>query len=348
MKAIVKERPGAGACYTDVDRPIPSSHQVLVRVRAASFCGTDLHIYKWTPWAESRIHPPMVFGHEFAGDVVDVGAQVERIRVGDHIAAESHLPCFECYQCRTGAMHICQNLQILGVDRPGCFAEYVAIPEICAVHTDPALPWEIATLQEPFGNSVYAVTEAAVMGKRVAIFGDGPTGIFATAVARAFGATQIFCVGLQPYRLALLRHYAPDRIFDAAQDAPVEQILQATRGLGVDVVLEMSGAEAAIHQGFRVVRKGGTFVAFGLPAAPIPINFADELIFKGIQIKAINGRQMFATWEQVQNLLLSGRVDLRPVITHTFPMAAIDTAMQLLTGQEAKAGKIVLTPGAAG
>lgn len=343
MKALVKERPAPGATYTDVPLPDVTSHLVLCRVQAASFCGTDLHIYKWTDWAAGRLKTPLVFGHEFAGEVVAVGAQVERIRVGDHVAAESHIPCLECFQCRTGDMHICQHLEILGVDRPGCFAEYVAIPEICAVKTDPALPWEFATLQEPFGNSVYTVTEANVMGKRVAIFGDGPTGIFATAVARAFGATQIFCVGMQAYRMALLRHYKPDFVFHARETDPVEEILSRTGGLGVDVVLEMSGAAPAIHQGFKVVRKGGTFVAFGLPAQPVPIDFANEMIFKGITIKAINGRKMFETWVQVQNLLCSGRIDLTPVITHQFPMARIDDAMQLLNG-EARAGKIVLRP----
>lgn len=344
MKAIIKERPAPGAVYTDVPMPEMSSHRVLVQVKAASFCGTDLHIYNWSDWAAGRIKTPMIFGHEFAGEVVEVGAQVERVKVGDHIAAESHIPCLECFQCRTGDMHICQNVQILGVDRPGCFAEYVAIPEICAVRTDPVLPWDIATLQEPFGNSVYTVTEANVMGKRVAIFGDGPTGIFAAAVARAFGATQIFCVGMQAYRMQLLAHYQPDLVIDARATDPVATILEQTKGLGVDVVLEMSGAPAAIHQGFQVVRKGGTYVVFGLPSKPVPINIAEELIFKGITVRAINGRKMFETWVHVQNLLLSGRVDLRPALTHTFPMAEIDQAMQLLTGPEARAGKIVLLP----
>lgn len=344
MKALLKDKPAPGATYTDVPLPEMTSHRVLVKVKAASFCGTDLHIYKWSDWAASRLQTPLIFGHEFAGEIVEVGAQVERLQVGDHIAAESHLPCLECFQCRTGDMHICNQTQILGVDCNGGFAEYATLPEVCAVRTDKTLPWNMATLQEPFGNSVYAVTEGNVMGKKVAIFGDGPTGIFAAAVARAFGATDIFCVGMQPYRMNILRQYSPDLLIDAGHEDPVEIMLQRTHGLGVDVVLEMSGAEPAIHQGFQVVRKGGTFVAFGLPARPVPINFANELIFKGITLKAINGRKMFETWFSVQNLLLSGRVDLKPVMTHTFPMAQIDQAMDLLIGAEAKAGKIVLLP----
>ncbi len=344
MKAIVKQTAGPGAIYTDVPIPIITPDQVLVRVRAASFCGTDFHIYKWNAWAAGRIKIPMVFGHEFAGEVVEVGSAVRHLAVGDHVAGESHIPCQQCYQCRTGDMHICQNLIALGVDRPGCFAEYVAMPEICAIRTDPALPWELATLQEPFGNSVFTVAEADVKEKRVAIFGDGPTGIFATAAARAFGARQIFCVGMQPYRLQLLSQYHPDVVINAATENAVETILQGTEGYGADVVLEMSGAESGIQDGLRAVRKGGTFMVFGLPAKPIAINFADSLIFKGITLKAIYGRRMFDTWHRVQELLLSGRVDLRPVITHRFPMRDIDQAMQLLMGKEAKAGKIVLLP----
>lgn len=344
MKALMKDKPAPGALYTDVPVPELSSHRVMVQVKAASFCGTDLHIYTWDEWAASRLKTPIVFGHEFAGEVVAVGAQVERVKVGDHIAAESHIPCLECFQCRTGDMHICNQTQILGVDCNGCFAEYAAIPEICAVRTDKTLPWDIATLQEPFGNSVYAVTEGNVMGKSVAIFGDGPTGIFALAVARAYGATDIVCIGMQPYRMNILKQYAPDLLINAATDDVVDLIRQRTHGVGVDVVLEMSGAEPAIHHGFQVVRKGGTFVAFGLPAKAVPLNFANELIFKGITLKAINGRKMFDTWYSVQNLLLSGRVDLRPALTHTFPMAQIDDAMKLLIGGAAQAGKIVLTP----
>jgi threonine 3-dehydrogenase len=307
-------------------------------------CGTDLHIYQWSDWAASRITPPMIFGHEFAGEVVEIGAQVERVKVGDHVAAESHIPCQHCYLCRTGSMHICQEVEAIGVDRNGGFAEYVAIPEICAVRTDAALPWNIATLQEPFGNAVYAVSEADVAGKRIAIFGDGPTGVMATAVARAYGAAKIITVGVQEFRMNLLRAYDPDLVLDGRDADVVERILEETDGRGVDVVLEMSGAPAAIHAGFKAVSKGGKFIVFGLPSQPVPIDFANELIFKEVSLRPIFGRRMFETWRQVQDLLLSGRVDLGPLMTHEFPMADIDQAMALLTGAERNAGKIILMP----
>jgi threonine 3-dehydrogenase len=325
MQAIVKTEAAPGATY----QPL---------------CGTDLQIYNWTNWAAGRIKPPLIFGHEFAGEVVEVGAQVDRLQVGDHVACECHIPCQQCYQCRTGSMHICQNLEVVGVDRAGGFAEYVALPQISAVKTDASMPWEIATLQDPFGNAVHTVSQANVVGKRVAIFGDGPIGVFATAVARAFGASKIFAIGIQPYRMELMKKYHPDVMIDARTEDPVDVILQGTDGVGADVVLEMSGAEPAIHYCFQAVRKGGTMMVFGLPGKPIAIDFANELIFKEVQLRPIFGRRMFETWVKAQNLLLSGQVDLKPVITHTMPMSQIDDVMALLTGDEAKAGKIVLTP----
>lgn len=344
MTAVRKMRPAAGISFETIPVPEVTSHGVRVRVKAASLCGTDLHIFHWDDWAASRIRTPMTFGHEFAGEVVAVGAQVTRLKVGDHIAGETHIPCLDCYQCRTGQMHICNKLQILGVDRDGAFADYVVLPEICCVKIDPRMPWEIACLQEPFGNSVYAVSEANVVGKTVAVFGDGPAGMFATAVARAFGAAQIFAVGMQDYRLDLIRKFAPDVVINATKGDPVAQILDATHGDGVDAVLEMSGAEAAIHAGFRVVKKGGVFTAFGIPAKPIGLNVAEEIIFKGIRVHGINGRKMFETWDQVAGLLMGGRVDLKQVITHTLPLSKIEEAFAMLAPGKASAGKIVLKP----
>lgn len=344
MKAVRKSRPAAGVTFEDVPVPELTSHSVLVKVRAASLCGTDVHIYNWDDWAQSRIKPPMTFGHEFAGEVMAIGSQVTNVKVGDHISGETHIPCMDCYQCRTGQMHICNHLQILGVDRDGAFAEYVKLPQICCVENDKAMPWEIACIQEPFGNAVYAVTEANVVGKSVAVFGDGPAGIFAIAVARAFGAARIFAVGMHDYRLELVKKFKPDVVISALNDDPVDRILSETHGEGVDAVLEMSGAEPAIHAGFRVVKKGGVFTAFGIPTKPIGLNMADEIIFKGIRVNGINGRKMFETWEQVAGLLSSGRVDLKAAITHTLPLSRIEEAFAMLKPGQTSAGKIVLTP----
>lgn len=344
MKAIQKVKPGAGAEIVDLPVPKHTSHQVLVKVKAASICGTDIHIYNWDQWAAGRIKPPMVFGHEFAGEVVEIGSQVDHIRVGDHISAETHIPCRGCHQCRSGNMHLCQNLQVLGVDRDGCFAEYIAVPEVCCVKNDKSLSWEIASVQEPLGNATYAVSESKVSGKSVAIFGDGPIGVFAAAVAKAYGATTLIVVGMQPYRLDLIKEFGPDHVINVLDEDVRRRVDSITRGAGVDIVIEMSGAPRAIHDAFAVVRRGGTFTAFGIPSKPVEIDVGEELIFKGVNVISIFGRKMFDTWHEVANLLKSKRIDISSVITHEFPLEKIGDAMELLNAKEVKAGKIILKP----
>lgn len=344
MKAVRKASAGPGAEIIEAPVPKPTSHQVLVRVMATSICGTDIHIYNWDPWAARRIKPPLIFGHEFSGEVVEIGSQVEHIRVGDRVSAETHIPCGGCYQCRTGQMHICKDVEILGVDRDGCFAEYIAVPEICCIRNDRSLPWEIASVQEPFGNATYTVSESNVAGKSVAVFGDGPIGIFATGIARAYGATNLIALGMQPFRMELMKRYGADAVIDVSKTNPREAIADLTRGEGVDVVLEMSGAEPAIHDGLAALKRGGTFTAFGIPSKPVQLEFSEELIFKGVKLIAINGRKMFQTWYEVGNLLASGRVDVAPVITHQLPLTKIDEAMEMLNAREIRAGKIVLKP----
>jgi threonine 3-dehydrogenase len=344
MKAVQKEKAGPGAKVIEAPVPRPGPHEVLVRVKATSICGTDIHIYNWDPWAERRIKPPMIFGHEFGGEVVEVGPQVGHVKVGDHVSAETHIPCGGCFQCRTGKMHICKNLKILGVDRDGCFAEYAAIPEICCIKNDASLPWEVASVQEPFGNATYTVSESGVAGRTVAVLGNGPIGIFAVAIARVYGATTLISTGKHEVRLDLCRRYGADHVIDVTKQNVREAVMDITRGEGVDVVLEMSGAEDAIHDGLAVVKRGGTFTAFGIPPRPIKLELAEEMVFKGIKVLAINGRKMFETWCEVANLLNSGRVDVRPVITHTLPLEKMDEAMGMLTAKDKKAGKIVLKP----
>ena len=342
MKAIQKTRRAPGADLIDAPVPKVSDDMVLCKVLATSICGTDVHIYNWDPWAEKRIKPPMIFGHEFCGEVVEVGPLVKKIKVGDRISAETHIPCHACKQCRTGNMHICKNLKIVGVDTQGCFAEYAMIPEICCIKNDPSMPADIASVQEPFGNAVHTVSESNVSGKKVAIFGDGPTGLFAVPVAHKFGATEIFAVGATPYRLEMLKKLGPDHVIDAKKQDAAEEILSKTDGNGVDVVLEMSGAPSAIHAGLKAVAASGTFTFFGIPSRPVELDIAEEIIFKGIKMHAIVGRKMFETWQQVQNLLKGG-LDIRPIITHTFPLEKIDSAMELLRPDSIKAGKIILT-----
>lgn len=344
MKAIAKLKSAPGFEIADFPTPEVTSHRVLVKVQAASICGSDVHLYKWDEWARLHLQPPRIIGHEGAGVVVEVGRQVGHIQVGDHVSFESHIPCLGCARCRTGEMHLCKKLKTIGFGVDGCFAETIAMPEICCVKNDKSMPWEIASIQEPLGNSVYAVTESEVAGRQVAVFGDGPTGLFAVAVARALGANRIFAVGISPFRLKILQKLKPDFLIDASKENPAEFILDKTSGDGVDSVLEMSGNEKAIHDGLKVVRGGGTFTAFGIPGQAIQIDFASEVILKGIKLIAIHGRKMFETWKKMGELLGSGRLDVTPVITHRFPMAEIGQAMDLLTKNPIEAGKIILHP----
>lgn len=344
MKAIAKLKEAPGLELIDAPLPEVTSHRVLVKVKASSICGSDVHLFKWDVWAQASLKPPRIIGHEGAGEVVEVGSQVKHIHVGDHVSFESHIPCLGCARCRTGEMHLCTQLKTIGFGVDGCFAEYIAMPEICCVKNEKSMPWEIASIQEPLGNSVYAVSESQISGKQVAIFGDGPTGLFAIAVARSLGANRIFAVGLSPFRLQLMRKLKPDYIVDAGKESAVDFILEKTHGEGVDCVLEMSGAEPAIHDGLKVVRNGGTFTAFGIPGKPIQLDFAGEIILKGIKLIAIHGRRMFETWKEMGALLGSGRLDVTPVITHRFSMDQIDQAMDLLTRQPIEAGKVVLLP----
>ena len=344
MKAVAKLKNSPGLELTELPIPKVTSHRVLVKVKAASICGSDVHLFNWDDWAKSHVTPPRVVGHEGAGEVVEVGAQVEHVAVGDHVSFESHLPCLGCDRCRTGEMHLCRKLKTIGFDVDGCFAEYIVMPEICCVKNNRSMPWEIASIQEPLGNTVYAVSESKVAGKQVAIFGDGPIGLFAIPVARCLGATRIFAIGVSPYRMKMMETLKPDFLIDATKENAVEFILDKTHGEGVDCVLEMSGAESAIHDGFKVVRNGGTYTAFGIPSKPLQIDFAGEIILKGIHIIAIYGRKMFDTWREMGELLNSGRLDISPVITHRLPLEKFSQAFDLLTKNPIEAGKIILIP----
>lgn len=345
MKAILKKKPGPGLEMDLVDIPHPGPGEVLVKVRATSICGTDVHIYNWDHWAQSRIKPPIIIGHEFCGEVVEVGKDVKSLKVGDFISAESHIPDMTCPVCRKGQPHICQNLKIIGVDTNGSFAEYVVLPEICAWKNASDMDLAIASIQEPLGNAVYAVLAEPVSGKTVAVFGDGPAGSNAVAVAKAAGAGTVFQIGMNPYRLEIGRRMGADFSINIAEGQdPVKIILEKTDGTGVDVVLEMAGSPLALEQGFAVLRKGGRFTAFGIPPEPVTLDWANSVIFKGARIIGINGRLLWETWYQMVELLNSGKLDPSPVITHKMPLDDFEEAFRLLTSPEKRVGKVVMFP----
>ncbi len=342
MLAAMKTKPSAGAELAVIDIPKPKPDEVLIKVKAASICGTDKHIYTWDKWSQGRIKPPMVFGHECCGEVVEIGSFVKGIKVGDYISAETHVPCGHCYQCRTGDMHVCRNVSILGVDRNGIFAEYAVVPEICCWKNDSSLSVEIASIQEPFGNATYTVMESNVSAKKIAIIGDGPIAAFACGVAHAVGAARIYNLGMIEFNLEICRKMGADISINVTQEKNYrERILEETDG-GVDIVLDMAGNKAAVHDGFAILRRMGTFTAFGIAPAPFEFDMAESVVFKGAKIIGISGRKMFETWYQLRNLLDTGKVDPRPVITHRFPFKDFIKAMDLATSHKIPSSKIVL------
>lgn len=337
MKALVKSHAAAGFTLSDVPEPSIRDNEVLIRVRRAGVCGTDVHIYEWDDWARSRCKPPFVVGHEFAGDVVAVGQLVTDVQVGDRVTAEGHIVCGRCLLCRTGSSHVCPNTRIIGVDRDGCFAEYIAMPALNVWHLDDSISYDVGGIHDPMGNAFHTALTAEIPGATVLITGCGPIGLFAVGICRAAGAGRVIASDVNERRLALARTMGAH---DVVRPQEVEAaVMRATAGLGVDVVLEMSGVPAAIHQAFGLVRLGGRVQMLGIPAKPMEVNFASEVIFKGITIYGVVGRRMYDTWHQMTRFLLSGEFDPTPVITHRLPLEEADEAMRVIKCGEA--GKVI-------
>jgi threonine 3-dehydrogenase len=344
MKALVKTAPQPGLTLQDVRQPQPGSSEVLVRVTATSLCGTDAHIYRWDDWARQRIHPPRIIGHEMCGEVVELGDQVTAVAVGDYVAAESHVTCGRCFQCRTGQAHVCKNYRILGIDLDGSYAEYVCLPERVLWKTSPAIPPELACVQEPLGNAVDAALAEDLTGHTVLITGCGPTGLFATAVARISGASTIIATDVSDYRLGIAKTLGADHTINATTDTTESMtaaILEVTDGEGVDTALEMSGNPAALHQSFRSVKNGGRVTLFGIPTGSVCFDLPNEIIFKGIRVYGVTGRRLFGTWYRLAGLFKAG-LDIRPVVTHTFSMTDFAQGFDLV--QSGQCGKVVLYP----
>lgn len=343
MLAVVKAEARPGIEMQEVPVPAHGPYDVLVKVDAASVCGTDLHIYNWDTWAQGRIQPPLIPGHEFCGTVAKVGDRVSTVRPGDFVSAEMHVACGKCLQCRIGQAHVCQNVKIIGVDSDGAFADYVVIPESNIWKLDPSLPREYGSILDPLGNAVHTVLAADIAARSVAVVGCGPIGLFAIAVARACGASTVFALEISEHRRKLAHAMHADHVLDPATEDVAAIVAERTGGVGVDVVLEMSGHADAMRLGFQILRTGGRVSLLGIPSKPVELDFARDIIFKGATVLGINGRKMYETWYQMEALLKSGRLDLAPVITHRLPMSEFARGMDLLKSGEAS--KIVLTPG---
>jgi len=340
MRALRKTKPEPGFVLQEIPVPQIGPSDVLIRVEKAGVCGTDAHIYSWDKWAQSRLHPPLTIGHEFMGTVAAVGPAVRMVKQGDRVSAEGHIADATCLLCRTGQAHICEKVRIIGVDCDGAFAEYIAMPESNVWPLDPAIPDEFAAVFDPLGNAVHTVMAAGVSVKSVVITGVGSIGLMAIPVARAAGASAVYAIDVNPAKLRLAERLGADETFSASDPNLVAEIMERTNGDGVDVLLEMSGSGQAIDNGLRMVRNGGTAALLGIPSDNINLNLAERIIFKGLTVLGINGRLMFETWYETQALVRSGRVDLRPIITHVLPFEQYDRAFDLMHSGEA--AKIVL------
>jgi threonine 3-dehydrogenase len=349
MRALRKTERAAGAGLVEIPIPEPGEGEVLVRVHAASICGTDLHIYDWNEWAEKRIpRMPMTFGHEVAGTVEAVGPEVHHLQSGTFVAAETHIGCGQCSTCRTGREHICKNLRILGVDAEGAFAEYLVLPARNAWPVATGIDPDVASIMEPFGNAVHAAFGPGggedIPTNPVAVIGCGPIGLFAVGVVRSLGAWKVIAVEPNEHRRAMAVTMGADLVVDPVADDPVAAVMDATNGQGAEVVLEMSGNAHAIDQGTRMLARGGRMSLLGLPDGAVTLDLNDQVIFKEARLQGITGREMFRTWQQTTTLLSTGRVDVAPVITHRFALDRFAEAFD--TTASGKAGKVILLPDA--
>ena len=341
MRAVLKSSPAPGFSLGEVPDPEPGPGEVLVRVEAASICGTDVHLYDWNPWAASRVQPPRVMGHEMGGVVEAVGEGVTAVSPGTRVAVESHLVCGHCPECRRGDFHVCANTRILGVDVDGVFARRVRLP-LRNIWPVGELPFELAALMEPFGNAVHSCSRGSLRGQVVGIFGCGPIGCAAVAIARSENAGRIVAVDRNRYRLALAERMGADALVDVSA-GDVEAAVTRAAGGPLDCALEMSGAESAVVATCRLVRPGGWISLLGIGDTPATVDLSRDVVMKGLTLHGITGRRLYSTWEQTSSLMTGGLVDAGILLTHRYALDEIDGAIELMRSGEC--GKVVLSPG---
>jgi threonine 3-dehydrogenase len=351
MRALRKTDRSPGAELVEIEIPTPGDDEVLVRVHGASICGTDLHMLEWNEWAHKRVgRVPMTFGHEVAGTVQAVGDEVHHLQAGAFVAAETHIACGRCSTCQTGRAHICENLEILGVDTEGAFAEYVVLPAQNAWVVGEGIDADVASIMEPFGNAVHATFGTGggedIATGVVAVIGCGPIGMFAVGVARSLGAFKVIAIEPNDYRRQKAAEMGADVLVDPTETDPVDAVLEQTKAAGAEVVLEMSGNARAIDQGTRMLARGGRMSLLGLPDSSVTLDLNDQVIFKEARLQGITGREMFRTWQQTTTLLSTGRVDVSPVITHRFPLDRWQDAFD--TTASGSSGKVILMPDGTG
>ncbi len=338
MRALVKAKKQEGIWAEDVPRPEIGHNDVLIRIRKTAICGTDIHIYDWNDWAQKTIPVPMTVGHEFVGEIVELGSEVKGLEVGQRVSGEGHVTCGHCRNCRAGRRHLCPNTRGIGVNRPGAFAEYLSLPAINVYPLPDSVPDEIAAFLDPFGNATHTALSSDLVGEDVLITGAGPIGCMAAAIARHVGARRVVVTDVNDYRLALAAKMGADRAVNVATEKLEDAMHELGLSEGFDIGLEMSGNPQALNQMISGMVNGGRIALLGLPPGGITMDL-NQVIFKGLFLKGVYGREMFETWYKMIAMLDSG-LDISPVLTHELPIADFQKGFDVM--RSGKSGKVVL------
>nr|WP_010133010.1 L-threonine 3-dehydrogenase [Microbulbifer agarilyticus] len=338
MKALSKLKSEPGIWMTDVDVPEPGHNDLLIKIRKTAICGTDMHIYNWDEWSQKTIPVPMVVGHEYVGEVVGMGQEVAGFNVGDRVSGEGHITCGHCRNCRAGRRHLCRNTYGVGVDRQGAFAEYLVIPALNAFKIPDNISDELASIFDPFGNAVHTALSFDLVGEDVLITGAGPIGIMAAAVARHVGARHVVVTDINDYRLQLAAKMGATRTVNVSKENLPDVMKDIGMTEGFDVGLEMSGVAVAFRDMLSAMNHGGKIAMLGIPPGEMAIDWS-QVIFKGLVLKGIYGREMFETWYKMASLIQSG-LDLSPIITHQFSVDQFQQGFDTMGSGES--GKVIL------
>ncbi len=338
MKALVKAKPEPGIWMEDIAVPEVGHNDVLIKVNRTAICGTDIHIFKWDEWAQATIPVPMAVGHEFSGEIVDMGIEVRGFSVGDRVSAEGHITCGVCRNCRAGRRHLCMNAIGIGVSRPGAFAEYLAVPAFNVFKLPDIISDDMASILDPLGNATHTALSFDLVGEDVLITGAGPIGVMAAAIARFAGARHIVITDVNDYRLALARKMGASRSLNVSRETIDDTMRELGMEEGFDVGMEMSGNPQAFRDMLRTMHHGGKIAMLGIPPGEMAIDWND-VIFKGLFIKGIYGREMFETWYKMSSMLQSG-LNMEPIITHHFDIDEFQPAFELM--ESGQTGKVIL------
>ena len=338
MKALVKAKAERGIWMQDIDKPEVGHNDVLIKINRTAICGTDIHIFKWDDWAQATIPVPLAVGHEFSGEIVEMGIEVRGLAVGDRVSAEGHITCGVCRNCRAGRRHLCMNTAGVGVNRPGAFAEYLSVPAFNVFKLPDVIGDDMASILDPLGNATHTALSFDLVGEDVLITGAGPIGIMAVAIAKYAGARHVVITDVNDYRLDLARKMGATAAVNVTTELLDKTMLDLGMEEGFDVGMEMSGNPQAFRDMLRTMHHGGKVAILGIPPAETAIDW-NQVIFKGLELKGVYGREMFETWYKMSSMLQSG-LNIEPIITHHFPIDDFLPAFELM--ESGQSGKVIL------